>query len=100
MNYQPMDPDQIRAVMTRGSDLTDEHFYDMIEESLNESVESRQWPYYALDFVASREDWAAFKAAMTRWLADKDAEHAEGFDQADAEYAAEREDRHLKPVKD
>lgn len=92
-----MDTEQIAAVM-RNEPLTDAHFYDMIEESLNEPAEVRQWPYYALDFVASRDEWSAFKAAMTRWMADKDADYAEGFDQADAENAAEREDRHLKSV--
>jgi hypothetical protein len=96
MTYQPMSQEQIAAVMA-GAPLTEAHFYDMIEESLNEPAECHLWPYYTLDFVASREEWAAFKAAMTRWMADKDREYAEGFDNAEAE---EREERHLHPAPD
>lgn len=101
MTYEPMDPDDIAAVMKNGRiELTDAHFYDMIEESLNDSPEDRQWPHYAMDFIASREEWAAFKAAMTRWMADQERDAMEGFAQVDAEDADEREQRHLKPVRD
>lgn len=97
MTYQPMDPEQISAVMRDGNmKLTEAHFYDMIEESLNDSPEDRQWPFYAMDFIASREDWDAFKAAMTRWMADQEREAIEGFEQIDAEDAHEREQRHLR----
>lgn len=38
-----------------------------------------------VDHVASPAEWEAFKRAMGRWLAEQDAEHREGFDQAAVE---------------
>ena len=98
---EPLTDEQIIAVLRHGGvELTEAHFYDMIEESLNEPPESRRWPYYALDFVASREEWAAFVEALAHWLRDHHLDAQEGFDQADAEQAEERRERHLRPVPD
>lgn len=76
----PMTREEIAAAM-RGRSYTEEHYYDMIDESLNEPTDARQWPYYALDCVASPQEWQRFKAAMTRWMAEKDREHQEAYDQ-------------------
>jgi hypothetical protein len=44
---EPLDVEQIAAVMRDGrAELTEAHFYDMIEEALNEPDECRRWPYY------------------------------------------------------
>jgi hypothetical protein len=87
---EPLDVEQIAAVLRHSRiELTEAHFYDMIEEALNEPGECRRWPYYALDFVASREDWAAFKRALVSWLIDHEAEARVGFDAMDAELADE-----------
>jgi hypothetical protein len=98
---EPIDSERIAHVMRNGRvELTEADFYDMIEESLNEPAESRRWPYYALDFVASLDEWATFVAALAAWLADHHADASEGFDQCDAEAADERRARHLRPVPD
>lgn len=92
MAYEPLSSQVIATVMANGNmPLTEAHFYDMIEETLNDTVEDRQWPFYAMDYIADLETWEAFKAAMERWLADHDRDAREGFAQADAE-TAEGED--------
>jgi hypothetical protein len=98
---EPLDVEQIAAVMRDGrAELTEAHFYDMIEEALNEPSECRRWPYCALDFIDSREAWAAFKRALVSWLIDHEAEARVGFDAMDAELADERRRRHLRAVPD
>jgi hypothetical protein len=99
---EPLDVEQIAAVLRHSRiELTEAHFYDMIEEALNEPGECRRWPYYALDLVSSREGNG--RRSWRRWrtgLADHHVEHQQGFDQADAEAADERRRRHLRPVPD
>jgi hypothetical protein len=60
------------------TDWTEQDYYEMIEDALNQPVEDRRHPDYPVDHVAGIEDWGRFRMALMRWLARNDAEHFEG----------------------
>lgn len=63
-------------------DYSEDAYRDMIDAALNGVPEANPWPTYALDLIASPREWNRFKAAMAKWMAEQDAAHTSGFDNA------------------
>jgi hypothetical protein len=62
--------------------FSENDYYGMIEATLNQTHEADPFGTYPMDLVAGQQEWKRFKAALLRWLADMDAQHQEGFDNA------------------
>ena len=72
--------------MAKFREYTEKDYYEMVDACLDGPLDSLTFELaYPLDKVASRTEWAAFKAALVRWLDDKDKEALAGFAQFDAE---------------
>lgn len=78
---------------------TEQDYYEMIEDALNQPAEDHRHPDYPVDHVAGIEDWGLFRSALMRWLAEQDREHFEGH-RVHLEEEAEAKQRHLRPVRD
>lgn len=76
--------------MPKFREYTEKDYYEMVDACLDGSLDALTYDLAnPLDKVASRTEWAAFKAALVHWLDDKDKEAIAGFDQYDAENSDE-----------
>jgi hypothetical protein len=72
--------------MPKFREYTEKDYYEMVDACLNDSLDVLTHDLaYPMDKVASRTEWAAFKAALLRWLEHMDREAEAGFAQFDAE---------------
>lgn len=75
--------------MPKFREFTENEYFEMVDACLDSPLDALTYQLaYPLDKVAGREEWARFKAALLRWLAEKDEEAERGFQQYDDEQAA------------
>ena len=75
--------------MPKFREYTEAEYYEMVDACLDSPIDALTFELaYPLDKIAGRDEWARFKAALLRWLDDKDKEANAGFEQYEAEQAA------------